>query len=73
MADDLPTWGRSAPGADLADPVDGAWRVVEVGDGQVSDRPPALDPEILIGALTSERVQPSGRFPTAGGGRAGED
>ncbi|WP_446220731.1 ATP-grasp domain-containing protein [Micromonospora sp. IBHARD004] len=27
--------------ADLALRADGVWRVVEVGDGQVSDRPPA--------------------------------
>lgn len=51
---------------DVVRRADGAWRVVEVGDGQVSDRPAALAPEVLIGALTSERVQPSGRFPTTG-------
>ncbi|MEU6206746.1 ATP-grasp domain-containing protein [Micromonospora musae] len=30
---------------------DGAWRVVELGDGQVSDRPPGLPPEEFIAAL----------------------
>ncbi|TYC05139.1 hypothetical protein FXF53_05885 [Micromonospora sp. WP24] len=30
---------------------DGAWRVVELGDGQVSDRPPGLPPEEIIAAL----------------------
>jgi hypothetical protein len=36
---------------DLVRRADGAWRVVEVGDGQVSDRPGALEPDVLIGAL----------------------
>jgi ATP-grasp domain-containing protein len=36
---------------DLALRADGRWRVVELGDGQVSDRPAALDPAALIGAL----------------------
>jgi hypothetical protein len=31
---------------------DGRWRVVELGDGQVSDRPAALDPTALISALS---------------------
>jgi len=36
---------------DLARRDDGAWRVVELGDGQVSDRPADLDPVQLIQAL----------------------
>jgi hypothetical protein len=36
---------------DLARHADGRWRVVELGDGQVSDRPTTLDPAALIGAL----------------------
>lgn len=32
---------------------DGVWRVVELGDGQVSDRPAAVSPEALIGILFS--------------------
>lgn len=36
---------------DLARRSDGVWRVVELGDGQVSDRPPAVAPEQLLGAL----------------------
>ncbi|WP_252446492.1 ATP-grasp domain-containing protein [Pseudonocardia humida] len=31
---------------------DGRWRVVELGDGQVSDRPAALDPTALLSALS---------------------
>ncbi|ATE54076.1 ATP-grasp domain-containing protein [Actinosynnema pretiosum] len=36
---------------DLVLAEDGGWRVVELGDGQVSDRPAAITPEQLIGAL----------------------
>lgn len=36
---------------DLAQRADGAWRVVEVGDGQVSDFPRSVDPEPLLRAL----------------------
>jgi ATP-grasp domain, R2K clade family 3 len=39
---------------DLALRSDGAWRVVEVGDGQVSDLHPAIDPAELIGLLPAE-------------------
>ena len=38
---------------DLAHRFDGTWRVVEIGDGQVSDRPVGLDPGALITALAS--------------------
>jgi len=38
---------------DLARHEDGRWRVVELGDGQVSDRPAALDPGALLSALLS--------------------
>ncbi|WP_241695202.1 ATP-grasp domain-containing protein [Streptomyces sp. C] len=52
---------RSAVGAlgcrfvttDLALREDGVWRVVEVGDGQVSDLHPAVDPVVLAGLLTA--------------------
>ncbi|SNT27222.1 hypothetical protein SAMN05421812_104149 [Asanoa hainanensis] len=37
--------------ADLVRRDDGVWRVVEVGDGQVSDRPASMPPETLIAAL----------------------
>jgi hypothetical protein len=37
--------------ADLVRRADGRWRVVEVGDGQVSDRPAAIAPEVLVSAL----------------------
>lgn len=36
---------------DLAQRVDGGWRVVEVGDGQVSDFPSGVDPAPLLRAL----------------------
>jgi ATP-grasp domain, R2K clade family 3 len=36
---------------DLARREDGVWRVVELGDGQVSDRPTTLDPGTLVAAL----------------------
>jgi hypothetical protein len=32
---------------------DGVWRVVELGDGQVSDRPVTMAPEVLVAALFS--------------------
>ncbi|HWS35953.1 MAG TPA: ATP-grasp domain-containing protein [Actinoplanes sp.] len=37
--------------ADLTRHRDGRWRLVEIGDGQVSDRPRTTTPEALIGAL----------------------
>jgi hypothetical protein len=36
---------------DLARREDGEWRVVELGDGQVSDRPHVISPETLVAAL----------------------
>ncbi|WP_238007917.1 ATP-grasp domain-containing protein [Dactylosporangium sp. AC04546] len=36
---------------DLARRADGAWRVVELGDGQVSDRPASTPPEQLLTAV----------------------
>lgn len=38
---------------DLARRADGAWRVIELGDGQVSDRPATTAAEALIEALLS--------------------
>ena len=37
---------------DLALRYDGVWRLVEIGDGQVSDRPTTVDPDALISALS---------------------
>lgn len=37
--------------ADLALRADGGWRVVEMGDGQVSDRPTSITPSAMIAAL----------------------
>ncbi|MFF4875473.1 ATP-grasp domain-containing protein [Micromonospora sp. NPDC000668] len=36
---------------DLALRTDGVWRVVELGDGQVSDRPTTIEPQTMITAL----------------------
>jgi hypothetical protein len=38
---------------DLALRADGVWRVVEAGDGQVSDRPASTAPETLVAALSA--------------------
>jgi len=38
---------------DLVRRVDGVWRVVELGDGQVSDRPAAVTPEAFVGVLSA--------------------
>ncbi|MGW5440220.1 ATP-grasp domain-containing protein [Nocardia asteroides] len=38
---------------DVARRADGSWRVIEVGDGQVSDLPVGVDPTALIGPLVS--------------------
>jgi len=39
---------------DLAKADSGQWRVIEVGDGQVSDRPPGMAPEVLLRAIDDE-------------------
>ncbi len=39
---------------DLALRADGVWRVVELGDGQVSDRPSTVAPQALIAALSTQ-------------------
>jgi hypothetical protein len=36
---------------DLSRRTDGTWRVIEVGDGQVSDLPTSTDPAVLLGPL----------------------
>ncbi|MEH1166820.1 ATP-grasp domain-containing protein [Micromonospora sp. CPCC 205539] len=36
---------------DLALRTDGVWRVIELGDGQVSDRPASVEPQAMIAAL----------------------
>lgn len=38
---------------DVVRRADGVWRVVELGDGQVSDRPAAVSPEALVATLFS--------------------
>lgn len=46
--------------ADLVRRADGRWRVVEVGDGQVSDRPTTIAPEVLVNALfDAQRTSPA--------------
>ena len=37
--------------ADLALRADGTWRVIELGDGQVSDRPASTEPAAFIKAV----------------------
>jgi hypothetical protein len=39
---------------DLALRADGVWRVIELGDGQVSDRPTTIEPQAMIAALLAE-------------------
>lgn len=36
---------------DLALRSDGVWRIIEIGDGQVSDRPTTIEPAAIIGAI----------------------
>jgi len=49
----IPTKALHAPfvTVDLVRRADGVWRVVEVGDGQVSDRPTTTPPQALLAAL----------------------
>ena len=39
---------------DLAQRTDGTWRIIELGDGQVSDRPTSTPPADLIDALPQD-------------------
>lgn len=39
---------------DLALRTDGVWRVIELGDGQVSDRPTTIEPQTMITALLAQ-------------------
>jgi hypothetical protein len=39
--------------ADLARRADGQWRIIELGDGQVSDRPATTPPDTFISAVTA--------------------
>lgn len=50
---DIPPLSPSLPFVtiDLARRADGVWRVIELGDGQVSDRPASTSPEELIDVL----------------------
>lgn len=51
LADIVCALGLPFVTVDLALRRDGIWRVVELGDGQVSDRPADLDPRTLLAAL----------------------
>jgi hypothetical protein len=42
---------------DLARRSDGVWRVVELGDAQVSDRPTGTTPEALLAALATKPTE----------------
>jgi hypothetical protein len=41
---------------DLARRVDNAWRVIEIGDGQVSDRPATTDPATVVAIAATRQV-----------------
>lgn len=45
---------------DLARRVDGKWRVIEVGDGQVSDRPTTISPKHLVTVVAGTSPAGSG-------------
>jgi hypothetical protein len=49
---------------DLAQRTDGAWRIIELGDAQVSERPISTTPEALIATLnaTTEWARPAPRL-----------
>jgi hypothetical protein len=56
-ADQSATWLAAACAlvtVDLALRADGVWRVVELGDGQVSDRPSSADPAAFMAAILPE-------------------
>jgi ATP-grasp domain, R2K clade family 3 len=48
---------------DLAQSADAGWRVVELGDGQVSDRPAVISPDDMITALSGVRPTPDAPSP----------
>jgi hypothetical protein len=50
---------------DLARRTDGVWRVIELGDGQVSDRPATTPPEDLIDVAVSHRASPTSSRPSS--------
>ncbi len=58
---------------DLAQRADGVWRVVELGDGQVSDRPTTVAPAALITALNTpaDDRRPGSNCPHLAGIRPG--
>jgi hypothetical protein len=45
---------------DLALRADGVWRVIEVGDGQVSDRPTTISPGHFVTIIAGTRPAASG-------------
>ena len=51
MVSTTPELGLPFVTVDLVKRSDGAWRVVELGDGQVSDWPASRDPGDLVAAL----------------------
>ena len=53
------TLGCTFVTTDLAQRVDGTWRVIEVGDGQVSDLPTGTDPAALLEPLLGALLEPS--------------
>lgn len=55
IAPTVSRFGRRFITTDVARRVDGVWRVIEVGDAQVSDLPSTVDPAVLIGPLVNRR------------------
>jgi hypothetical protein len=51
-AGDVEAAVRRVPATDVACRADGVWRVIEVGDGQVSDLPSTADPAALLRRLS---------------------
>lgn len=51
LADAIGRLGNRFVTADLALREDGVWRLIEIGDGQVSDRPASIDPAVFVAAL----------------------
>ncbi|MEU4599891.1 ATP-grasp domain-containing protein [Nocardia sp. NPDC023988] len=53
IAPTVSRFGRRFITTDVARRIDGVWRVIEVGDAQVSDLPSTIDPAVLIGRLAN--------------------
>lgn len=59
LADAISALGFRFVTADIARRADGVWRLIEIGDGQVSDRPITADPAALLLALSRRAEETS--------------